>query len=368
MTAPQRERVRQIFSTWLKFSSTGVSRPKIDTRTLTLRCSALTSLMEAGSVANGPSMTVTDSPTSKSTSMTAVAAAAAASTVSAAALVADCFLAAAGGARLPRQTRRPPRAGPALAVSFGLYGPLRQTAPPRPHRAPGVIGVVHADQDVTRELVALDQLLLAVLDLGDLFGGHLDLEDVIADVKVLHAGLEVGLHLVLVTGVAVDDVPVAGGAAQLLAQLLDRIDLGGLLHGRFTGGHFGGRRLVVRSLGGRYLIGCGVVGHVGIDLIGFGNVDVSSVHRIGVRGQHLGRFDLVLGGAHCSPRSSFTCWSSAAALPARSHRMRHIRCGVVRRERPGDQPNSQRTPLPKARSIPAMKAVMSTTNTSTTIG
>ena len=44
-----------------------------------------------GSVANGPSMTVTDSPTSKSTSMTAVTAAAAASTLSLAALVADCF-------------------------------------------------------------------------------------------------------------------------------------------------------------------------------------------------------------------------------------------------------------------------------------
>ena len=37
------------------------------TSTLSFCCSALTSLMEAGSVANGPSMTVTDSPTSKST-------------------------------------------------------------------------------------------------------------------------------------------------------------------------------------------------------------------------------------------------------------------------------------------------------------
>ncbi len=50
-----------------------------------MRCSALTSLIDAGSVANGPSMTVTDSPTSKSTSMTFDAAAAAASTPSAAA-------------------------------------------------------------------------------------------------------------------------------------------------------------------------------------------------------------------------------------------------------------------------------------------
>src|SRR3954470_7789217 len=60
---------RQILDTWLNDSSTGVSRPKIDTRTFSFWPSALTSLIVAGSVANGPSMTVTDSPTSKSTSM-----------------------------------------------------------------------------------------------------------------------------------------------------------------------------------------------------------------------------------------------------------------------------------------------------------
>ena len=41
----------------------------MDTSTLSFCCSALTSLIDAGSVANGPSMTVTDSPTSKSTSI-----------------------------------------------------------------------------------------------------------------------------------------------------------------------------------------------------------------------------------------------------------------------------------------------------------
>src|SRR3954470_18084154 len=61
---------RQILDTWLNDSSTGVSRPKIDTRTFSFWPSALTSLIVAGSVANGPSMTVTDSPTSKSTSTT----------------------------------------------------------------------------------------------------------------------------------------------------------------------------------------------------------------------------------------------------------------------------------------------------------
>src|SRR4051812_8567367 len=59
---------RQILETWLNDSSTGVSRPKIDTRTFSFCPSTLTSEIVAGSVANGPSMTVTDSPISKSTS------------------------------------------------------------------------------------------------------------------------------------------------------------------------------------------------------------------------------------------------------------------------------------------------------------
>src|SRR5690606_5992963 len=57
----------QIFETWLNDSSTGVSRPKIETSTLSFCDSGLISLTEAGSVANGPSMTVTDSPISNST-------------------------------------------------------------------------------------------------------------------------------------------------------------------------------------------------------------------------------------------------------------------------------------------------------------
>src|SRR5690606_10721075 len=57
----------QILATWLNPSSTGVSRPKMDTRTLSFWASTLISEIEAGSVSNGPSVTVTDSPTSKST-------------------------------------------------------------------------------------------------------------------------------------------------------------------------------------------------------------------------------------------------------------------------------------------------------------
>src|SRR5436190_497234 len=59
----------QILVTWSKESSTGVSRPKIDTRTLSFCVSGLISLTVAGSVANGPSMTVTDSPGSYSTTV-----------------------------------------------------------------------------------------------------------------------------------------------------------------------------------------------------------------------------------------------------------------------------------------------------------
>ena len=56
--------------TWLKDSSTGVSRPKMETSTLSFWVSGLISEIVAGRVSNGPSMTVTDSPTSKSTTAT----------------------------------------------------------------------------------------------------------------------------------------------------------------------------------------------------------------------------------------------------------------------------------------------------------
>src|SRR5204863_3811990 len=47
----------------------GVSRPKIDTSTLSFWVSGLISFTVAGSVANGPSITVTDSPTENSTAV-----------------------------------------------------------------------------------------------------------------------------------------------------------------------------------------------------------------------------------------------------------------------------------------------------------
>src|SRR6202008_5148597 len=105
-----------------------------------------------------------------------------------------------------------------------------------------------------------DLLTLAVLDLGDLFGGHFHLEDVVADVQVLHTGLEVGFDLVLVSGVGVDDVPVAGFRAQVRFQRNRRVDLFGLfgLFGRGGVSRLVGRGGVTRLLRGG--VGSGVVG------------------------------------------------------------------------------------------------------------
>src|SRR6478735_700440 len=66
----------QTFWIWLKLSSTGVSRPKISTSALTRCDSALSSVMVACSVANGPSTTMTESETSKSATATGFFAAA----------------------------------------------------------------------------------------------------------------------------------------------------------------------------------------------------------------------------------------------------------------------------------------------------
>jgi hypothetical protein len=55
-----RGRAGQILATWPKDSSTGVSRPKMETSTLSFWLSALISEIVAGRVSKGPSVTVTD--------------------------------------------------------------------------------------------------------------------------------------------------------------------------------------------------------------------------------------------------------------------------------------------------------------------
>src|SRR5690606_19420984 len=60
-----------------------------------------------------------------------------------------------------------------------------------PNRAPRRVVHLHPDKDVAGQHLPLHDLTLTVLDLGDLFGGHLDLEDVVLDVERLPAGLDV---------------------------------------------------------------------------------------------------------------------------------------------------------------------------------
>src|SRR3989442_7980136 len=76
---------------------------------------------------------------------------------------------------------------------------------------PGLVGHVHVDEDVTRQHALLGLDLLAFLRLDDLFGR----DDHPAKLRRLVHGhdpvLEIGLHLVLVPGVRVDDVPLEHG-------------------------------------------------------------------------------------------------------------------------------------------------------------
>src|SRR6266508_33291 len=81
------------------------------------------------------------------------------------------------------------------------------------HHVPGVVVEVHADQQVAGEDLAGDDLLLAALDLHDVFHGDDDLEDLLLHVHRGDAALEVGLVLVLVARVGVDHVPVPKAVA-----------------------------------------------------------------------------------------------------------------------------------------------------------
>jgi hypothetical protein len=72
---------------------------------------------------------------------------------------------------------------------------------------PGVVVHVHLDEHVAGQDPLLDLHLLAVLGLDDLLGRHDDAPD---ERLLLHRHatvLEVGLDLVLVAGIGVDDVP-----------------------------------------------------------------------------------------------------------------------------------------------------------------
>ena len=66
-SGPVEDETYWILVTWLNERVTGVSRSKMETSTTSCWDSGLISEIVAGRVSNGPSLTVTDSPTSKST-------------------------------------------------------------------------------------------------------------------------------------------------------------------------------------------------------------------------------------------------------------------------------------------------------------
>ena len=93
------------------------------------------------------------------------------------------------------------------------------------HSPPALVGQIHPDQDISRHPDAVDQLALAVLDLGHGLHRDLHVEDVRLHVQGGHAGQKVGLDPVLIAGVGVDDKPVTLLDAQLGAErslILDR--------------------------------------------------------------------------------------------------------------------------------------------------
>ena len=67
-------------------------------------------------------------------------------------------------------------------------------------------------------------LLHRTAELGDVLIRNLDTEDLIGHVLALNALFEVRLHLALVTGVGVQNVPVTGDHHDLIAELLKGIN------------------------------------------------------------------------------------------------------------------------------------------------
>jgi len=159
---------------------------------------------------------------------------------------------------------------------------------------PGSVVHVHAHKHVARQKLALDQFLLAVLVLDGLLDGHDNLVDGVLDLKGLGAHLQVGLYLVFVAGVGLDDVPVARLLLQLagvLAQAALVLAVGiGVCLG--AGVALGGLDGVQVGLLDRLLhraLGCGVGATVallvgGVTALGAGRVVVAAVQdRVGGR-------------------------------------------------------------------------------------
>ena len=96
------------------------------------------------------------------------------------------------------------------------------------HHVPGVVVERHAHEQVAGEDLLLHDDLAAVLELDDVFHRDDDLEDPLLDVHGTHPAREVLLHLVLVAGVGVHDVPgarpVVGAGLRFLVFVLVFVD------------------------------------------------------------------------------------------------------------------------------------------------
>ena len=217
-------------ATWAKSSSTGVSRPKMLTRTFSLSWSSLISEIVPLKSANGTFL----DPHGLA-----------------------LFVLQAGtclGGRLARLALRLD-----LQDAFHFFarqwcgsgaqadeaGHTRRVA----HHVPRVVIELHAGHQIAREDLLGHDLLLAVFELDDVLDGDDDLEDALFHVHGDHATLQVGLHLVFVARVGVDHEPVAGPVV-------------GALDGRVGG--------LVEHIGGRVLAAIGRVGSNGVSSIGVG--------------------------------------------------------------------------------------------------
>ena len=76
------------------------------------------------------------------------------------------------------------------------------------HDVPRLVGHDHVDQDVAGEGSLGHVTPLAVLDLDHVLGGDQDLKDPVVHVHRVDALHQVVAHLVLVTGIGVNDIPV----------------------------------------------------------------------------------------------------------------------------------------------------------------
>ena len=161
------------------------------------------------------------------------------------------------------------------------------------NRTPGLVIEVDAHQHVPGQFHPAHLLLLALAELPDVLLRHLSLEDPVLEVHRLAAVLDVLLDALLVTGVAVDHVPVALSELQTLAQvhlvlgLLD--DLNGCLSRDLAGRLVDGHRI------GNDLAGLRIDRHLGLaDLCG--SLVEGSEGRSGLGSLSLDRHFLRLDG------------------------------------------------------------------------